>query len=39
MVDLKHLQSRFGKKKYAKYETYVRNDEIGPEIREALKNP
>ena len=34
------MKARFGKKKYAKYETYVGNDEIGQEIREyGLKNP
>ena len=34
------MRARFGKKKYAKYENYVGNDEIGQEIREyGLKNP
>ncbi len=34
------MKARFGKKKYAKYENYVGNDEIGQEIREyGLKNP
>ena len=34
------MKARFGKKKYAKYENYVGNDEIGKEIREyGLKNP
>ena len=27
------MKARFGKKKYAKYENYVGNDEIGQEIR------
>lgn len=34
------MKARFGKKKYAKYEDYVGNDETGQEIREyGLKNP
>jgi len=34
------MKNKFGKKKYAKYEDYVGNDETGQEIREyGLKNP
>ena len=28
------MKARFGKKKYAKYENYVGNDEVGEEIRQ-----
>lgn len=36
----RYMKARFGKKKYAKYENYVGNDDIGQEIREyGLKNP